>query len=65
MLLNEINLAIIGIVLGAFLGAVGIKLVTDNNKTNWKWAFYIAGGVSILIVFDFIVSTFPALSSDL
>ena len=51
MTINEIFpffLAFASISLGAFFGALGNRLVTVNNKTNWKWAFYILGIVSIL-----------------
>lgn len=40
--LTNIVLSIAAISLGAFLGALGNKLVTYNSsKTGWKWGFYI------------------------
>ena len=35
--------------LGAFLGALGNKLVTHNSQTNWKWGFYLLSIISFLI----------------
>ncbi len=33
---------------GAFLGALGNKLVTYNSKTAWKWGFYIFSIISFI-----------------
>ena len=44
------------ITLGAFLGALGNKLVTYNSKTNWKWAFYSLSFVSFFGALVYIIT---------
>lgn len=45
---SNLLLAFTTISLGAFLGALGNKLVTHNSQTGWKWAFYVLGILSII-----------------
>jgi len=53
---SQILLAFTTVSLGAFLGALGNKLVTHNSQTRWKWAFYVLGILSVIFsVFYFIV----------
>ena len=58
--LTNIVLSIAAISLGAFLGALGNKLVTYNSKTGWKWGFYIFSILSLIFVF-----IFPFIKKDL
>jgi len=58
MTLQEVNLTLIGIPYATLLGAVGIKLVIENNPSHWKWAFYVLGAFSILYAIVVGVFTF-------
>jgi len=43
-------LAYASIILGAFLGVLGNKLVTHNSQSGWKWAFYLPAIFAFLII---------------
>jgi hypothetical protein len=45
--LITIFIAITSISIGVFFGVLGNRLVSINNKSGWKWAFYILGILSI------------------
>ena len=49
--LTNIIISFATISLGAFLGALGNKLVTHNSQTNWKWGFYLLSIISLILVF--------------
>lgn len=42
-------IAITSISFGVFFGVLGNRIVSINNKSVWKWAFYFLGGVSIVV----------------
>ena len=48
MTLQELNLTLIGIPIGALIGAVGIKIVIEKNPSHWKWSFYIVGAATVI-----------------
>jgi len=63
MILHEINFALFGITLGAFFGALGIKLVIETDKTSWRYGFYGLGIISIILaVIEAIVNYYTIVS---
>ena len=62
MTFNEINLALAGATLGALFGAIGLKLVLETSKSNWKWFFYFLAGISILSALVEVIIEFSELS---
>jgi hypothetical protein len=47
--LITIFIGIISISIGIFFGVLGNKIASINNKSFWKWIFYLAGLLSIVI----------------
>lgn len=44
-------IAITSISIGVFFGILGNRLVSINNKSGWKWAFYTLGILSVAVSF--------------
>ncbi len=44
----DILVSLASIAMGGFFGILGNKLINTREKSNWKWAYYLFGGLVIL-----------------